>query len=376
MQSAAGTFPLPFSESLEPFRTPEASALGTGLGSPSFIGLDIHCLPSGSLVPQHVPECAPAGIVDGLRHLRSCQSRRTHVSDNDQSVFFGNPRRLFVKVVPARIGNLRLNRACPLLSTSPLRTSKRGLMFAVVTQRRNLAAVAERRERLETEINPHITVSGREVVGDATLEADVPAPTCILGETSAEEFTIDLAVLPEAIYPLEVDSRVTVNAHGALDERYPADSALRSEAGPKTRALALGVAGRRELPTDGLNGVGVNAEISGGAGAELDQIECGRPAAHRSSAPSPLGFSLGGAAEVPDLIACDGMTVEMLSGRRVLDAKFEGQDTHFGSAAGYDSCRSRGRRALARSTASPFLSSTSKKFNFCSNSKERASSVG
>lgn len=100
------------------------------------------------------------------------------------------------------------------------------------------------------------------------------------------------------------------------------------------------------------------------ASAELDQVECSGPPAVQAGAASALGFPLGGAAKVPDLIGRNGKPAEVLPGSSVLDAELEGKDAHGGPVAGSCSLRSRSRGAVARSAASPFLAQQSYPFNF------------
>src|SRR5215213_4636089 len=80
-------------------RQRKASARRTDLGTVSFVSFDIHRLPSGSFVPQHVPERRPTSVQDGLSHLGFRKLGRAHVADNDQTIFTSNPRGFHMKVV-------------------------------------------------------------------------------------------------------------------------------------------------------------------------------------------------------------------------------------------------------------------------------------
>ncbi len=371
MRSAAGTFPLSYSETLQSSRTADASALRTGLGSPSFVGFDVYRLPSGSLVSQHRPERTPPGVVDGLCHLRPAESGCVHIADDDQSVFSGNPRRLLMKIVTAGVGDLSSDRSRPLSAAGSLRPGKRRLALSVVTQRRDFLSGAQRRERGKAKVDADLVVACRKVISDFALEADVPASTGILHEAPGPELALGLAVPPEAVAPLQVDRSVAVNPDGAGDERRPSECALGAEARTKARAFPVLVARLGELSAYRAHCIGVQPEVGGSASAEFDQVECSWPPAVQAGAASALGFPLGGAAKVPDLIGRNSKPAEVLPGSSVLDAELEGKDAHGGPLAASISLRSRSRGAVARSAASPFLAQQSYPFNFRSNQGAR-----
>ena len=371
MRSAAGTFPLSYSETLQSSRTADASALRTGLGSPSFVGFDVYRLPSGSLVSQHSSERTPPGIVDGLCHLRLAESGCVHIADDDQSIFSGNSRRLLMEIVAAGVSDLGSDRSRPLSAAGSLRPGKVRLVLPVVTQRQNLFSGAQRRERGKAKVDADLVVSCRKVISDFALEANVPASTGILHEAAGSELSIDPAVLPEAISTLKIDRSVAVNSDGAGDKRHPSECAFGAEAGSKARAFPVLVARLGELAAYRAHCIGVQPEVGGSASAELDQVECSGPPAVQAGAASALGFPLGGAAKVPDLIGRNGKPAEVLPGSSVLDAELEGKDAHGGPVAGSCSLRSRSRGAVARSAASPFLAQQSYPFNFRSNQGAR-----
>lgn len=322
---------MPHSETFQPFRAAEASALGTGLRGPSFVGFDIHRLPSGSLVPQHVPERGPARVQNGLRHSGFRKLRRVHISDDDQSIGVRQPFAGDVKVMFSRIGDLRLNGAGDLLPTGALGFPECAFVLPVVPQRRDFGSVAASGERFEPEVYTDLAIANRKIVGNLALEADIPASARVLNERAGTEDAFDAAMLPETETALEVDCGVPVDLNGARDKGYPAECALGPEAGTKARASAVKVARCGKLAADGLHGIAMQAEFGGASGAELDKVKGRRPSDIHAAFAPPFGFALRGDAEIPDLIACDSMASEMLAGDGILDSEFERENAHFGS---------------------------------------------
>src|SRR5215510_7208378 len=76
------TSPVPHSKAYDTFRASDASAVGTGLGSP-FLADDFesNSVPQG-FIAELLPEHRPAGVEHGFCHPRLRQSGRVHVADN------------------------------------------------------------------------------------------------------------------------------------------------------------------------------------------------------------------------------------------------------------------------------------------------------
>lgn len=320
--TTVGTIPASHSETFQPSRAADASAFGTGLGTPSFVGFNIHCLPSGSLVSQHMPECAPARIKNGLRHLGTGELSGIHIADDDQTVF---PRQIGagdVKMVTPRIGDLGMDRADAALVPSALSLGKRGFVSPIVSERRDFSPVAARGECLQAKINSDFAVAGGKVVFDLALKGYVPAPASVLHKSTGFERAFDLPRFPKPEPALQVGHSITVNAHGPRDKGNPAERPFGSEAGAELRTLTLGITRCGELATDGLHSVGMQAEHCPASGAELDQVIGGRPADIHTRLTTTFGFTLRRSTEIPDLIAGLGVMIKMLSSRRILDPVF------------------------------------------------------
>ena len=332
MRSTALTIPGSYSETFQASRPADASAFRTGLGSPSFLGFDIHRPPSGSLVSQHSAEAAPTGIEHGFRHPCLCKFGSVHIADDDQTIFIRQPLAGDVKKVLSPVRDFGMNRPNPFLISGTLGTPEAFLFCSVKARRFNLAPVAHCGEGFETEINSDLAITGRKIVGNLALKRHVPAPASILDESASLEGPLNLTVLPEPESTPKISQFTGPHPYGARNKRHPTQRPFGALAGSKSGAAPMRIAAHDELATDGGNRVRVNAEVLGNAGRQFDQIEGRRPAEDTIGDAATLGFSLCGNAEVPDKITATGMPFQVLSGNRIFDAKFECDDTHYGSA--------------------------------------------
>ena len=329
------TIPVSYSETLQPSRAADCTAIKTGLGSQSFVDFNIHRLPSGRFVPQHMTEGGPASIQYGLCHPRLGKLAGAHIADDDQGVLPSNLGGLFVKMVTPRVRDLGVDSADTDFVSGTLGLRQRCLIFAVVAERRNLRPVATRCQRLETEIDTDFAVASGQIIDDPALEGDVPASARILNESASPVLPFDIARLPEAKPTLKINRSVTIDLHRTRNERNPTKGALGSKAGAEARALALRVARYHELPTNGLYSIGMQAQVCGTSGAKFDQIEGRWPPYRTPRQSTTLSLSLRRNAEVPHLISRNGVPIKVLPDRRVLDAEFECENAHSGSQAGF-----------------------------------------
>src|SRR5262249_5312043 len=95
------TSPVPHSKACDTFRASDASAVGTGLGSPlqpaDYDGMPV---PQG-FITELLPEHRPAGVEHGFCNPRLRQSGRVHVADNHTAMLAHEPRRfLMQKMLP------------------------------------------------------------------------------------------------------------------------------------------------------------------------------------------------------------------------------------------------------------------------------------
>lgn len=303
-RSAVSAFPRPYSKTCDTFR-PRRRHTATrraDLGTPAFVNINIHGLPSGRFIPQHMPEARPTGIENGLCHSRLYQLGGAYVADRYQSVLPNDPRGLFVKVVTASVGNFRRDSSSPLLVTGSLGNCQRSLILPVMAKCGYGFTVACDSQFLKAQVNTDSAMASSKIIFDLALEGYIPAATRVLHETTGLELAAHFAAFPKAVSLLEVDRSVTINANGSRDKWNPAQCALSSEAGAESRAAAILIARFGELATYGLNGVGVQAQIGSATRSQLDQIKSGRPTAIAAANAPAFAFTLRSNAEIPHLI--------------------------------------------------------------------------
>lgn len=320
--------PLSYSKTLQSLRAGEASALTTGLGSVSLVGFDIHRLPSGSFVPQHISEHRPARILNGFRHPSFGELGGIHIANDDQAIRVSQALAGDVEMMAPSVSDLGMDRLDAMLISGALSLANGVFISAIVLQSWDFDSVAACGERLEAEINSDLSAASLQTVCDLTLKADIPSATRVLNEATSLELAINVPVLPKSETALEVDYSITVNANCARDERYPSKSASGPEAGAEAWTAAMSVARCGKLATGSLNGVAMNPKIGGNANAQIYQVESTRPPCRGSKQSAFLGFALRGDAEVPDLVTGDCVASQVLGRHFVFDPKFVGDEAH------------------------------------------------
>lgn len=326
MRTTLRTFPAPHSETCDTFRAAEASALRTGSGSVSLVNLDIHGLPSGKFIPQHMPEHRPAGVGNGFSHPCLFELGGVHIADSDQTVFIRQFGTGDVKMMTASVSYLCMDSLSALFVAGPLSHGELSLILPVVAKSGDFLPVAACSERLEAEVDTDLAIACDHIVFDIALERDVPPATSVLDECSRFECSIYLARLPEAESALEIDDGVVINLECAGDKWNPSKRALGPKASSKAWASVVNIARGDELPANGLHSVGMQAEFISGSSSELDQIKSRRPAGCHTSFPAIFGLPLGSDAKIPNLITGDGKPVEAPASHGILDAEFSRED--------------------------------------------------
>jgi hypothetical protein len=320
------------------------------LGSPAFVNINIHRLPSGSLVTQHISENAPTGIKHGLRHASLGQLGGTYVADRYKSVLSRNPAGLLVEVVASRVGDLRLNSANTVLVSGTLGNRQFGLILPVVLKGGNLVAVTEGGEFFQAKVDPDDALSKGQVVRHFASKGHIPPATSIFYEGPALKFAFYFAAAPKSVAPLEIGHGGVGNFDVARDERSPTQGSLSSKAGSETGANSMSITALHELSADGGNGVRVNTKADRTPSRELNKVECGQWADSLVASPTTISLALCGDAEVPHLIAGDRIVAKLTL--TALDTKFEGDNAQSGpvlSHSGLVKSALSGRRPVARS---------------------------
>lgn len=322
------TIPGSYCKTCDTFWASDATAFGTGLRSPSLVNIDIDGLPSGSLVPQHMPEHRPARVMDGFSHLGLGEAGRAHVSDSDQSVLPRQFRTGDVKVVTSRTSDLGVDGADALFVPGALGTGERIFVSSVMLQSRDCRPVAHGGELFEAEVNPDRAFAGDQIVSDFALESDVPEATRILDESALLACACNLAVLPEAEVFAVVGYGVPNDSDSSCLEGYPAECTFGPETGAEARGFSYLVPRCSEAPTNGRDCLGGNAKLVGCASTEINEVKGGWPSGISAHLAATFSFSLCRDTEIPDLISLDGVVVKTLPAGLVFDPKFVGENAH------------------------------------------------
>ena len=225
-------------------------------------------------------------------------------------------KRGVLNVFPAR-GNI-VDTLHPFLIAGALRLRQRALVFLEVPRIFDLAAIGQRSQCAQAEIDANFAGTAGLALSNLDLEAEIPAPTRVLREASGLDLAIDRAATPEPITAAEIDHGVAVEFDGARGrKRDPAEAFLP----PPVRAAARFVSIDNKLPADGLHGIAVQTEERTAPSRELDKIEGTRPTFFLASR-CLLRF----AAEVPNAIHRHSMGTEALGGGCILNAVSIGED--------------------------------------------------
>lgn len=124
-----------------------------------------------------------------LRHVRPLELGGINVTHDYAPVLTDDPRRVFVKVMTASVGDLGVNGRRSLLVSRSLRRGKLGLKARKVTRVLDLAAVTQGGKVFQAKVNADFA-SPTVVLGfDLTNEIEIPAATGIAGERTATRLT-------------------------------------------------------------------------------------------------------------------------------------------------------------------------------------------
>lgn len=324
---------MPHSKTCDTFRASDASAVGTGLGSPSFVGFNISRSVPAGFIAELIAQHRPTRVQNGLRHSGFHELGRADIADDDQFFLTSKLRAPLMQVMLSGVRDFGVDRADALLVPSALSNSKCRFIAPIMLERGNNSAIRTCGDGLEPEVNADGASAGWKFVFDFALEANVPATSGILDEASCFQFPFDLAGFPEVEFTPEIDDVWAIKLDGSGNKRHPTEGAFCSAAPAPAKVSALGISASCIFSADGLHSIGVQPEFSSGAGAQFDQIESGWPPYGLPGASSALGFALGLVAIIPDEIDSASMPDQMLFRRRVLDAEFECDDAHRGSQA-------------------------------------------
>lgn len=352
-RSAFATFPVPHSKPRDTSRPRrrQRAALRTGLGSPAFVNINIHRMPSGSLVTQHISKIAPTGVEHGLCHASFCQLKRTNVADRNKSVLSGNLGRLLVEVVASRVGDLRVNCADTLYVSGLLGNCQLGLVLPVMPECGDNLAGAESGEFFQAKIYTDFARTLRQVIRHFAGKGGIPSTSGVLNERAGFEATFDVPTLPEAKAASQVNGSIAFDLGCSGDVWNPSKRTLGPKAAAKPRALSVLVPALDKAAANHCHCIRMDAEAVRTAFGQSVEIEDVWVLSAFVSAPSTFSLTLSGDAKVPYLIAGNGIAAKLAL--TALDTKLEADNAQSGpvlSQSGLVKSASSGASPLARST--------------------------
>lgn len=342
--SATRASPVSYSKRAHTFRTAvgDLPAARARLGSPSFVGLNIHSSVPAGLVAELVAQRDPTRVQDGFCHLGFYELDRTDIANDDQRILTGDPSRHLVQLVAARVGDLGVDRANAAFISGALSDAERSLVCAIVPQCREERTIAACGKRLQSKVNADAAAADTQVVGHIALKDNVPAATSILREAPAfKAIQRNLARLPKPELALEICDFWAIDLNSPWNDRYPAERPLRAAARTETWTPSQCVSTDGEAAAYLVNRVRVQSKQGVAACGEFAEINGSRPLADATGLPPALSLALNLAAIIPDLIARPSMAVEVFPRRGIFDPEFVAKNRHLRNMGIHRSCASR-----------------------------------
>ena len=315
---AAMANPSSYSQTFLTFWATARAARRTACGTAGLVGFNIaRSVPAGFIAELRSklrPRC-----IDRRFSLRSIRQRLgNNVADHDQTVLSHQLRGLDMQVMPTCIGDFCMNSPHSFLVAGALRLGQRALVFLEVPRIFDLAAVGQRGQCAQAEIDANFAGSAGLALTNLDLQAEIPAPTCVLRKASGLDLAVDGAATPEPITALEIDHRVAVEFDGARSREWnPAEAFLP----PPVRSAPRCISTNNESLADGLHRIAVQTEERAAPGRQLDQIKGTRPTLFLASR-----RLLDLAAIIPDVVDRPRMSTKALGGGGILDAVSIGED--------------------------------------------------
>lgn len=186
-RSAISTFPSSYSAACDTFRASDASAFGTGAGSPCFGNDFAHTAKRNRFVRQHVLEHRPACVMHGLRHASLSKLRRAHVSDVNSGVLTRDARRNAVKIVAPLACDFGRYSPCSGFLTALLVKGELGFGVPVEGWHFDSFASGQRGEGFQAKVDSYCPASTPLGFRDLHGDVGVPAAPCVHGQGPGTE---------------------------------------------------------------------------------------------------------------------------------------------------------------------------------------------
>src|SRR5262249_35150780 len=202
---AAIANPSSYSQAFLTFWATARAARRTACGTACLVGLDIaRSVPAG-LVAELQSKLRPRSIDRRFSARSIRQGLGDNVAHHDQAVLPHQLRGLDMQVMPTRIGDFGVNSPSAFLVAGALRLGQRALVFLEVPRIFDLAAIGQRGQCAEAEIDANFASSAGLALSNGDLQAEIPAPTRVLRKASGLDLAARGAAAPEPITAVEIE---------------------------------------------------------------------------------------------------------------------------------------------------------------------------
>jgi hypothetical protein len=174
LSTAVTAFPGSHSQPFLTLRATARTARRTGYGTHSFADDLKRCSRRNRLVLEHRSEHGPSSIVNGLRHFRFAETRRTHVADDYPRKASNQAGRGFVQKIFALIGDLGRQGAGASFHPETLKAGEFGFGSPIEGRCFDLGSIAESCERFQPKINPYLGALSPLSLWRTALDVDIP----------------------------------------------------------------------------------------------------------------------------------------------------------------------------------------------------------
>ena len=179
-----------------------------------------------------------------------------------------------MQVMPTRTSDFGVNGPYSFLVVGALRFGQHGKVFLEVARVFDLAAVRQRGQCAQAEIDANFAGSAGLALSNLGLQAEIPAPARVLCKASGLDLAVDGTATLEPVTALEVDHRISVEFDGTRGREWnPPKAFLRPPARTSVRCVSI----CNKLLADGLDRIAMQTEERAAPGRQLDQIEGTRP---------------------------------------------------------------------------------------------------
>ena len=162
-----------------------------------------------------------------------------------------------MQVMPTRICDFGVNGPYSFFVAGALRLRQCALGFLEVPWIFDLAAIGQRGQCAQAEIDANFAGSADLALSNLGLQAEIPAPARVLCKASGLDLAVDGTATLEPVTALEVDHRISVEFDGTRGREWnPPKAFLRPPARTSVRCVSI----CNKLLADGLDRIAMQTE--------------------------------------------------------------------------------------------------------------------